>query len=477
MQFYSYKILLFAYGVGAGISASILFYQFFIKKKRRDKLNTSSQSGNIFFTLFGAVALVGVVGAGSMTIMKGPVRVMAEVTKRTIAENNMIASGKLSLIAAVANQPDSGDCDLDGHVEPIQFVVATPSPTGGGQLPTNLGASLQDPWKTNYGYCVWDHGTFTADTGANCIAPGGANNRLAGENTDTGVTLAIISAGPDRTFQTSCNAYPTANAVNKPAGSDDLVLKYSYAEATAGGGGLWNIKSGSPETAEIQKNLEIRDSGGIVTFSLDKETGIGEFLAVKTDSLYSKTPGAPVTMGSLLRAQNVTGLAAPTGGAGGGGSADNLGDHIATQILNMSSNKIINLTNPTAAQDATTKAYVDAQGGADNLGNHTATQILNMNSNKITNLTDPAGAQDAATKAYVDASGGGAPTCTTRKQSRVGQANVTVSCQAGETVTGGGCTGSGLATTIPVTVPPRTWQCGKSGSTGTITAYVICCTF
>ena len=44
----------------------------------------------------------------------------------------------------------------------------------------------------------------------------------------------------------------------------------------------------------------------------------------------------------------------------------------------------------------------------DNLGNHTATTDLNMDSNKITNITDPTAAQDAATKAYVDASGGGA---------------------------------------------------------------------
>jgi hypothetical protein len=56
----------------------------------------NSQSGNVFFALFGAVALVGVVGASSMQIMKGPVRSMSEVTKRTVAENNMIASAKLA---------------------------------------------------------------------------------------------------------------------------------------------------------------------------------------------------------------------------------------------------------------------------------------------------------------------------------------------------------------------------------------------
>ena len=41
---------------------------------------------------------------------------------------------------------------------------------------------------------------------------------------------------------------------------------------------------------------------------------------------------------------------------------DDLGNHIATQNLNLNNNKIINLATPTSNTDAATKAYVDAQG-------------------------------------------------------------------------------------------------------------------
>jgi len=46
-------------------------------------------------------------------------------------------------------------------------------------------------------------------------------------------------------------------------------------------------------------------------------------------------------------------------------------------------------------------------GGGDNLGNHTATQNLNMNNRKVTRVATPTSGTDAANKAYVDARVGG----------------------------------------------------------------------
>ena len=119
--------------------------------------------------------------------------------------------------------------------------------------------------------------------------------------------------------------------------------------------------------------------------------------------------------------------------------SDNLGNHEATQALNMDGEEINNIAPPIDFDDAANKAYVDAHQdgdasqsnelitnvslsntdliiteagvdydvdlsslGKDNLGNHIATQELNMNVKKITNLASPNFLLDAANKIYVD---------------------------------------------------------------------------
>ncbi len=59
-------------------------------------------------------------------------------------------------------------------------------------------------------------------------------------------------------------------------------------------------------------------------------------------------------------------------------SSDNLGNHIATQALDMSGNRINNVTNPAAAQDAATKFYVDSLTGT----NETDPQVGTLTSTK-----------------------------------------------------------------------------------------------
>lgn len=71
--------------------------------------------------------------------------------------------------------------------------------------------------------------------------------------------------------------------------------------------------------------------------------------------------------------------------------------------LAMGTNKITGLGDPTAAQDAATKTYVDTADATKlPLAGGTMTGAIAMGTSKITGLGDPTDAQDAATKTYVD---------------------------------------------------------------------------
>lgn len=233
---------------------------------------TCGARGNIFFALFGAIALVGIIGAALMVFMKGPLATSVRITRQNTAETQMAIGAQVAVMAA-SNTSNSGDCDSDGYVEPLEWrdAGAVIHPTGGGLIPNSIGVSKKDPWGTEYGYCAWDYGTSGAcddETGA------GDNpaERLAGPASGTGYpVVAIISAGPDKTFTTTCRDFATADVntdgdlldptdlplVSKAAETDDdIIFTYTYEEATGASGGLWKIKSGDPGTAVISKNIE-----------------------------------------------------------------------------------------------------------------------------------------------------------------------------------------------------------------------------
>jgi hypothetical protein len=100
----------------------------------------------------------------------------------------------------------------------------------------------------------------------------------------------------------------------------------------------------------------------------------------------------------VIAESQVTGLVADLA------SKLNLTGGTMSGAINMGGNLITNVTDPSSAQDAATKAYVDAQiGGAYlPLAGGTMSGVINMNSFGITNLVDPTDPQDAATKNYVD---------------------------------------------------------------------------
>lgn len=258
-------LFVFLTGMMAGVCAHLIW----VRRKPRSK---PSESGSVFFVLFGAVAMVGILGVSVMTLMRGPVASMQNVTKHSIAENHLIASTRLALVSATTQQPDRGDCDGDGFVEPLPYRDAgtEPHPAGGGFIPSTIGASLTDPWGRQYGYCIWDHGDKTvSDDIAAC--DGAAAKRLEGAPTDTQMAVAVISAGKDMIFQTTCNPFadsdadgvPDAPLVEKASGSDDIILGHTYAEANSAMSGLWTLKPGEPGTATIDKDIDVQGGGSL----------------------------------------------------------------------------------------------------------------------------------------------------------------------------------------------------------------------
>lgn len=192
------------------------------------------ERGNIFFSLFGAVALVGVLSTATMSTLKGPVAGMVKVTDRTIVKNDLTAAATMISEKALANH--AADCDGDGVIEPPPY-RAGDGPLGGGLIPHDIGTSIQDPWKQDYGYCVWDHGSVTR-VDADPACGGSGAGRLNGAPTLDQPTVAIISAGSDRVFETSCLDWVDANAdgeadlalVSSLPGTDDMLRVIPYGQ-------------------------------------------------------------------------------------------------------------------------------------------------------------------------------------------------------------------------------------------------------
>lgn len=246
------------------------------------------------------VGMMGVAAVAGVNMLSGPITTASKVTNQNMAQNDLLMNAKVVVMNA-ATRPNGGDEDGDGYIEPAPFIPTSEEscnitlPGEGGCLPMDIGAIQTDPWGTQYAYCVWDHGTET-----------GSENRIAGEDSTSGAVIAIISAGPNKQFETPCLPYdgdPETNdiGINPDGLGDDLVQIYTYAGAVSGSGGLWELKQGEPTTAVIDKRLEVGDMSGGMGFAFDTVTGEGEFPYVKTDYLASRTGGAtPVTMDSNI---------------------------------------------------------------------------------------------------------------------------------------------------------------------------------
>lgn len=96
-----------------------------------------------------------------------------------------------------------------------QFAVSAAAPAGGGALPALPGPSL-DPWGTGYGYCPAAFDPLV--NVGNRVSVGGTPGAAA-------IALAVVSAGPDRSFQTSC-----ASALAGTGQGDDQAVVFTHGD-------------------------------------------------------------------------------------------------------------------------------------------------------------------------------------------------------------------------------------------------------
>lgn len=203
--------------------------------KKQKSRNSNGERGNVFFVLFGAVALLGVLQVGITQFIGGPLSTASAINLKNRADAQMMASTRLLVMETL--RKETLDCDEDGFVEPVPFKAASgPAPSGGGHIPDNIGGAKTDPWGTPYGYCAWDHGPEQGH-------PDCSPNMQAGANDETLPYIAVISAGPSRTFQTVCDS---GGIISTPADSDDIIHSVMYAEAIYGG-----MDSGSSQLGSL----------------------------------------------------------------------------------------------------------------------------------------------------------------------------------------------------------------------------------
>ncbi len=236
--------------------------------------------------LFGAVALTGVLAAVGSQLVSGPITTITRVTQKNMADTQMLMNAKI-LVSSAVNRSDDGDADGDGTIEPASMRTTTgPKPVNGGLLPSDLGLSLTDPWGSSYGYCVWNHGT----------ANGGGSGMIAGVAAPAEIVktpvIAVIAAGPDKAFQTTCSA---GGGISKAAGSDDYIFKYTYAEATSSSNGLWQLDSGDKTKAQLVPF----DEDSPVAATINRDSGIADFVGIVTGSVTAKTD--VITIGGGLK--------------------------------------------------------------------------------------------------------------------------------------------------------------------------------
>lgn len=166
------------------------------------------------------LVLLGLLAAGALaSIAYGSYFQITRGTQDTAMRTH---SGALLTQAAYTLATEASDTDADGVAEPPPGLVSL---SDGWEIPTTSGAPKADAWGVALKYCPWDNGGTNSSAG-----------RLSGISgpDPSAIQFALVSAGPDKSFSTSC-----AQARTGTASGDDGVRNMSVSQLNQGVGGTY----------------------------------------------------------------------------------------------------------------------------------------------------------------------------------------------------------------------------------------------